>query len=55
MLAHLNRHQLTALLFYSKNMPVTVIDTNMKASTTICIMAGITTNNTKGSNFMLRK
>ena len=36
-------------------MPVTLIDASMKASTTICIMAGITTNNTKGSNFMLRK
>lgn len=36
-------------------MPVTLIETNIKANTTICTMAGITTNNTNGSNFMLRK
>ena len=36
-------------------MSVTLIEINMKARTTICIMAGITTNKTNGSNFILRK
>jgi len=35
MLVRLNRHQLKALIFYSKKMPVMLIETNIKARTTI--------------------